>query len=37
MKHIELNNQVIIKDDNGQLQLHKDKEALEAYLNGPVA
>ena len=36
MNHIELNNQVIIRDDNGQLQLHKDKEALEAYLNGPI-
>lgn len=32
MKHIELNNQVIIRDENGKLQLHKDQEALEVYL-----
>lgn len=33
MKHIELNNQVIIRDENGKLQLHKDIEALEVYLS----
>ena len=33
MKHIELNNQVIIKDANGKLQLDKDKEALNVYLS----
>lgn len=32
MKHIELNNQVMIKDENGKLQLHKDIEALNVYL-----
>lgn len=37
MKHIELNNQVIIRDEYGKLQLHKDKEALKAYLEGPIA
>ena len=33
MKHIELNNQVVIKDEQGKLQLGKDKEALEVYLS----
>lgn len=33
MKHIELNNQVIIRDANGKLQLDKDKEALQVYLS----
>ena len=33
MKHIELNNQVIIRDENGRLQLEKDIEALEVYLS----
>ena len=33
MKWIELNNQVVIRDDNGRLQLDKDKEALKAYLD----
>ena len=33
MKWVELNNQVLIKDSNGKLQLDKDKEALYAYLN----
>ena len=33
MKWIELNNQVVIKDDNGHLQLDKDKEALKYYLD----
>lgn len=32
MKHIELNNQVIIRDSNGKLQLEKDIEALNAYI-----
>lgn len=33
MNWIELNNQVIIKDNEGKYQLEKDKEALESYLN----
>ena len=33
MKWIELNNQVVIRDDNGRLQLDKDKESLKAYLD----
>lgn len=33
MNWIELNNQVIIKDNEGRYQLEKDKEALESYLN----
>jgi len=33
MNWIELNNQVIIKDEEGKYQLEKDKEALESYLN----
>ena len=33
MNWIELNNQVIIKDEEGKYQLGKDKEALESYLN----
>ncbi len=33
MNWIELNNQVIIKDNNGKYQLEKDKEALESYIN----
>ena len=32
MNWLELNNQVIIKDSNGKLQLDKDKEALKCYL-----
>ena len=28
MNYIELNNQVIIRDENGKYQLNKDKEAL---------
>ena len=32
MKHIELNNQVIIRDSNGRLQLEKDIEARDVYL-----
>lgn len=33
MNWIELNNQVIIKDNEGKYKLEKDKEALESYLN----
>lgn len=33
MKWIELNNEILIKDSNGKLQLHKDKEALDSYLS----
>ena len=33
MKWIELNNEIMIKDSNGKLQLHKDKEALDSYLS----
>ncbi|MEG0856010.1 MAG: ribonucleoside-diphosphate reductase subunit alpha, partial [Terrisporobacter sp.] len=32
MNWIELNNQVIIKDNQGKYQLEKDKEALESYI-----
>ncbi|WP_455542747.1 class 1b ribonucleoside-diphosphate reductase subunit alpha [Intestinibacter sp.] len=32
MNYIELNNEVIIRDENGKLQLDKDKEALQSYL-----
>ena len=32
MNYIELNNQVIIRDENGKFQLEKDKEALKSYL-----
>ncbi|MEG1410108.1 MAG: class 1b ribonucleoside-diphosphate reductase subunit alpha [Terrisporobacter sp.] len=32
MNWIELNNQVIIKDNQGKYQLEKDKEALESYM-----
>lgn len=32
MNWIELNNQVIIKDDEGKYQLEKDKEALDVYI-----
>ena len=32
MNYIELNNQVIIRDENGKYQLNKDKEALKSYL-----
>ena len=32
MNYIELNNQVIIRDENGKYQLDKDKEALKSYL-----
>ena len=32
MNWIELNNQVIIKGDDGKYQLEKDKEALESYI-----
>ena len=32
MNWIELNNQVIIKDDDGKYQLEKDKEALQSYI-----
>lgn len=32
MNWVELNNQVIIKDDKGKYQLEKDKEALDVYI-----
>ena len=32
MNWIKLNNQVIIKDNEGKYQLDKDKEALNSYL-----
>ncbi|MEG2786359.1 MAG: class 1b ribonucleoside-diphosphate reductase subunit alpha [Romboutsia sp.] len=32
MKYIKLNNQVIIKDNQGKYQLEKDKEALNSYI-----
>ena len=32
MNWIELNNQVIIKDEDGKYQLEKDKEALKSYI-----
>ena len=36
MKWLELNNQVIIKNDEGKLQLEKDKEALNSYMEDYV-
>ncbi len=36
MNWIELNNQVIIKNEQGKYQLEKDKEALECYINDYV-
>ncbi len=36
MNWIELNNQVIIRNEEGQYQLEKDKEALECYLNESI-
>ena len=36
MNWIELNNQVIIKSEQGKYQLEKDKEALECYINDYV-
>lgn len=36
MKWLEKNNEVLIKDENGKLQLHKDKEALELYLQESI-
>lgn len=33
MKYIKLNNEVIIKDENGKYQLEKDIEALNSYLD----
>ena len=32
MSWLELNNQVIIRDNNGKYQLEKDKEALASYI-----
>ena len=32
MNWIKLNNQVIIKDEDGKYQLEKDKEALDSYI-----
>lgn len=32
MNWIELNNQVIIKNEQGKYQLEKDKEALSSYI-----
>ena len=31
--HIELNNDMMKTDENGQLQFDKDKEAVKAFLN----
>ena len=36
MKHIELNNQVILRDEFGKLQLDKDIEALNVYLDDVI-
>lgn len=36
MNWIELNNQVIIRDEEGKYQLEKDKEALECYLTESI-
>ncbi|MGL5348310.1 MAG: hypothetical protein ACRDA3_13250, partial [Peptostreptococcaceae bacterium] len=32
MNWVELNNQVIIRNENGKYQLEKDKEALDSYI-----
>lgn len=34
--YIELNNEVIVRDVHGNYQLHKDKEALNAYLSDSI-
>ena len=36
MSWLELNNQVIIRDNNGKYQLEKDKEALNCYMEDYV-
>ena len=36
MKWVELNNQVIIRNNEGHLQLEKDKEALNCYMEDYV-
>lgn len=36
MKWIELNNEVMVKDENNNYQLHKDKEALNCYLSDSI-
>ena len=36
MKWIELNNEVMVKDENNNYQLHKDKEALKCYLSDSI-
>lgn len=36
MSWLELNNQVIIRDNNGKYQLEKDKEALASYIENYV-
>ena len=36
MSWLELNNQVMIRDRDGKLQLKKDKEALNSYMKGYV-
>ena len=36
MKWIELNNQIIIKDEKGKYQLEKDKEALKYYIKNYI-
>ena len=36
MKWLELNNQVIIRDNEGKLQLGKDKESLNSYMEDYV-
>ena len=35
-RYIELNNEVIVRDIHGKYQLHKDKEALDAYLSDSI-
>ena len=37
MKWIELNNEVIVRDEYGKYQLGKDKEALQAYLDESIS
>ena len=35
-KYIELNNEVIVRDEHGRYQLEKDKEALALYLKDSI-
>ncbi len=36
MKWVELNNEVLMRDEEGKYQLHKDKEALKCYIKESV-